>query len=130
MASKLNFEFVSPMASVFSGEVDGVLIPAKEGDAEILPLHAPFMTALRVGVVEIKITNSRNLKFLIDGGFADIALDQVTLLAEKSFDLIQSSKEDFDKIMIDVANDLEKAEDEQLKEELLIKEEILEANYS
>ena len=130
MSSKLNFEFVSPMSSVFSGEVDSVLIPAKEGDAEILPLHAPFMTALRVGVVEIKITNSKNLKFLIDGGFADIALDQVTLLAEKSFDLIQSSKEDFDKIMIDVANDLEKAEDEQLKEELLIKKEILEANYS
>ena len=36
----------------------------------------------------------------------------------------------FDKIMIDVTNDLEKTEDEQLKEELLIKKEILEANYS
>ena len=72
MSSKLNFEFVSPMASIFSGEVDSVLIPAKEGDAEILPQHAPFMTALRVGVVEIKIANSENLKFLIDGGFADI----------------------------------------------------------
>ena len=32
--------------------------------------------------------------------------------------------------MIDVTNDLEKTEDEQLKEELLIKKEILEANYS
>ena len=42
MSSKLNFEFVSPMASIFSGEVDSVLIPAKEGDAEILPQHAPF----------------------------------------------------------------------------------------
>ncbi len=76
MSSKLNFEFVSPMASIFSGEVDSVLI------------------------------------------------------AERSFDLIESSKEDFDKIMIDVTNDLEKTEDEQLKEELLIKKEILEANYS
>ena len=46
--------------------MDSVLIPAKEGDAEILPQHAPFMTALRVGVVEIKIANSENLKF-IDG---------------------------------------------------------------
>ena len=110
--------------------MESVVSPAKEGDAEILPQHAPFMTALRVGVVEIKIANSENLKFLIDGGFADIALDQITLLAERSFDLIESSKEDFDKIMIDVTNDLEKTEDEQLKEELLIKKEILEANYS
>ena len=61
--------------------------------------------------------------------FADIALDQITLLAERSFDLIESSKEDFDKIMNDGPIIL-KTEDEQLKEELLIKKEILEANYS
>ena len=130
MSSKLNFDFVSPMSSIFSGEVDGILIPAKEGDAEILPQHAPFMTALRVGVVEIKLTDSENLKFLIDGGFADIAHDQVTLLAERSFDLVKSSKKDFDKIINDVAKDIEKSEDDREKEDLLIKKEILEANYS
>ena len=130
MSSKLNFDFVSPMSSIFSGEVDSILIPAKEGDAEILPQHAPFMTALRVGVVEIKLTDSENLKFLVDGGFADIALDQVTLLAERSFDLVKSSKEDFDKIINDVAKDIEKSEDDREKEDLLIKKEILEANYS
>ena len=130
MSSKLNFDFVSPMSSIFSGEVDSILIPAKEGDAEILPQHAPFMTALRVGVVEIKLTDSENLKFLIDGWFADIALDQVTLLAERSFDLVKSSKEDFDKIINDIAKDIEKSEDDREKEDLLIKKEILEANYS
>ena len=130
MSSKLNFDFVSPMSSIFSGEVDSILIPAKEGDAEILPQHAPFMTALRVGVVEIKLTDSENLKFLIDGGFADIALDQVTLLAERSFDLVKSSKEDFDKIINDIEKDIEKSEDDREKEDLLIKKEILEANYS
>ena len=118
------------MSSIFSGEVDSILIPAKEGDAEILPQHAPFMTALRVGVVEIKLTDSENLKFLIDGGFADIALDQVTLLAERSFDLVKSSKEDFDKIINDVAKDIEISEDDREKEDLLIKKEILEANCS
>ena len=130
MSSKLNFDFVSPMSSIFSGEVDSILIPAKEGDAEILPQHAPFMTALRVGVVEIKLTDSENLKFLIDGGFADIALDQVTLLAERSFDLVKSSKEDFDKIINDIEKDIGKSEDDREKEDLLIKKEILEANYS
>ena len=130
MSSKINFDFVSPMSSIFSGEVDSVLIPAKEGDAEILPQHAPFMTALRVGIVEIKLTDSENLKFLIDGGFADIVLAQVTLLAERSFDLGKSSKEDFDNIIYDVAKDIEKSEDDREKEDLLIKKEILEANYS
>ena len=57
MSSKLNFDFVSPMSSIFSGEVDSILIPAKEGDAEILPHHAPFMTALRIGVVAVTYTH-------------------------------------------------------------------------
>ena len=59
-----------------------------------------------------------------------IALDQVTLLAERSFDLVKSSKEDFDKIINDVAKDIEISEDDREKEDLLIKKEILEANYS
>ena len=42
MSSKLNFDFVSPMSSIFSGEVDGILIPAKEGDAEIF-LSMPLL---------------------------------------------------------------------------------------
>ena len=81
-------------------------------------------------IVEINLIDSENLKFLIDGGFADIALDQVTLLAERSFDLVESSKEDFDKIINDVAKDIEESEDDEEKEDLLIKKEILEANYS
>ena len=127
MTSKLNFEFVSPMSSVFSGEVDSVLLPAKEGDAEILPEHAPFMTALRVGIVEIKINDSENMSFLIDGGFADVALNQVTLLAERSFNLKDSSKEEFEEAINDVNKRLEDTENNSEKESLLLKKQILES---
>ena len=128
MSSKINFEFVSPEASLFSGEVVSVLLPAKEGDAEILPLHAPFMTALRVGIVEIKISESENMKFLIDGGFADVANDNVTLLAEKSFNLLESSKEDFLIELDKVNKSLEETEDLIERESLLAKKLILESN--
>ncbi len=128
MSSKINFEFVSPEASLFSGEVVSVLLPAKEGDAEILPLHAPFMTALRVGIVEIKVSESENMKFLIDGGFADVANDNVTLLAEKSFNLLESSKEDFLIELDKVNKSLEETEDLIERESLLAKKLILESN--
>ncbi|MEC7734595.1 MAG: ATP synthase F1 subunit epsilon [Pseudomonadota bacterium] len=128
MSSKINFEFVSPESSLFSGEVVSVLLPAKEGDAEILPLHAPFMTALRVGIVEIKISESENMKFLIDGGFADVANDNVTLLAEKSFNLLESSKEDFLIELDKVNKSLEETEDLIERESLLAKKLILESN--
>ena len=128
MSSKLNFEFVSPEASLFSGEVVSILLPAKEGDAEILPLHAPFMTALRVGIVEIKVSESESMKFLIDGGFADVANDNVTLLAEKSFNLLESSKEDFLIELDKVNKSLEETEDLIERESLLAKKLILESN--
>ncbi len=128
MSSKINFEFVSPESSLFSGEVVSVLLPAKEGDAEILPLHAPFMTALRVGIVEIKVSESENMKFLIDGGFADVANDNVTLLAEKSFNLLESSKEDFLIELDKVNKSLEETEDLIERESLLAKKLILESN--
>ena len=130
MSLKLNFDFVSPMSLLFSGEVDSVLIPAKEGDAEILPQHAPFMTALRVGIVEIKIEDNKNLKFLIDGGFADIASDKVTLLAERSFDLLESSKEEFERTINNIIQEIDNIENNFEKENLLIKKEILESNIS
>lgn len=128
MSSKINFEFVSPESSLFSGEVVSVLLPAKEGDAEILPLHAPFMTALRVGIVEIKISESENMKFLIDGGFADVANNNVTLLAEKSFNLLESNKEDFLIELDKVNKSLEETEDLIERESLLAKKLILESN--
>ena len=128
MSSKLNFEFVSPESSLFSGEVVSILLPAKEGDAEILPLHAPFMTALRVGIVEIKVSESESMKFLIDGGFADVANDNVTLLAEKSFNLLESSKEEFSIELDKVNKNLEETEDLIEKESLLAKKLILESN--
>jgi len=130
MSLKLNFDFVSPMSLLFSGEVDSILIPAKEGDAEIFPQHAPFMTALRVGIVEIKIEDNKNLKFLIDGGFADIASDKVTLLAERSFDLLKSSKDEFEQTINDINQEIDNIENNLEKENLLIKKEILQSNIS
>ena len=51
MAGKLSFSLVSPEREVFNGLVDQVDAPGAEGDFGVLADHAPFMTALREGVV-------------------------------------------------------------------------------
>jgi len=53
MDTKINFDFVAPEGSIVSSDVDMVLIPGKEGDAGILFNHAPYMTTLRQGIVEV-----------------------------------------------------------------------------
>ena len=87
MNNKINFDFVSPEASIVSSEVDMVLIPGIDGDAGILPDHAPFMTTLRQGIVEVTFEQGKVKKYLVEGGFADITQDKMTILAETSLNL-------------------------------------------
>lgn len=81
MAEKLHFSLVAPEREVFSGEVDRVDAPGVEGDFGVLANHAPFMTALREGVVTV-VDGSSTRVFQIHGGFADVNAQGLTILAE------------------------------------------------
>ena len=90
MNNKINFDFVSPEASIVSSEVEMVLIPGIDGDAGLLPNHSPFMTTLRQGIVEVTFEEGNVKKYLVEGGFADITQDKMTILAENSLNLSDS----------------------------------------
>ena len=92
MNTKINFDFVSPEELIVSSEVDMVLIPAKEGDAGILPNHAPYMTVLRQGIVEVTFDKDNIKSYLVEGGFADVTPDKITILAESSLNLTDINK--------------------------------------
>ena len=87
MDTKINFDFVSPEESIVSSEVDMVLIPAIEGDAGILPNHAPYMTILRQGIVEVTFEKDNIKQYFVEGGFADVTPQKITILAESSINL-------------------------------------------
>lgn len=111
MNNKINFDFVSPEVSIVSSEVEMVLIPGIEGDAGILPNHSPFMTTLRQGIVEITFEEGNVKRYLVEGGFADINQDKMTLLAENSLNLSDLDSNTL-KTEIDIINDrLASAED-------------------
>ena len=83
MAGKLSFSLVSPEREVFSGLVDQVDAPGVEGDFGVLADHAPFMTTLKVG--QVKVYNGGAVKvFEIEGGFADVTPEGLTILAEQA----------------------------------------------
>ena len=92
MDTKINFDFVSPEELIVSSEVDMVLIPAKEGDAGILPNHAPYMTVLRQGIVQVTFDKDNIKSYLVEGGFADVTPDKITILAESSLNLTDINK--------------------------------------
>ena len=128
MDTKINFDFVSPEESIISSEVDMVLIPAIEGDAGILPNHAPYMTILRQGIVEVTFEKDNIKQYLVEGGFADIAPQKITILAENSINLtdIDDSvlKEKLQQIDENISNASES------DKELLIEKKALIENFS
>jgi len=50
-------EIVSPEATLFSSEVDSVVVPGVMGEFEMLNNHAPIVSLLKEGTVKIKMHN-------------------------------------------------------------------------
>ena len=87
MSELFKFELVSPEKLVLAAQVQQVLVPGTEGDFGILSGHAPVMTSIRPGVLEV-ITRSGNAKrFYVRGGFAEADPDGLVVLAQQSIDL-------------------------------------------
>jgi F-type H+-transporting ATPase subunit epsilon len=75
-----SFELVSPERVLYSGDVSSVVVPAAEGDITVLASHAPFMSALRSGVVTV----DGGKRLFVLGGFVDVNASGLTLLAEQA----------------------------------------------
>jgi F-type H+-transporting ATPase subunit epsilon len=85
-----HFELVSPERLLFSGEVESVVVPGVEGQFTVLKDHAPVMSILRAGIVEINESPNRAAdKLVVRGGFADVAASGLTILADQATPLEQ-----------------------------------------
>lgn len=92
MADTLHFSLVSPAKEMFSGEVDHVIAPGSEGQFGVLPRHAPFMTTLKNGVVEVLRGGKDDMRIFVRGGFADVTPAGLTILAEEAVNLAEADK--------------------------------------
>jgi F-type H+-transporting ATPase subunit epsilon len=84
--AKLHFDLVSPERLLISAEVDQVDVPGSEGDFGVLPLHAPVMTTLKPGVLTVHQGGKAD-KYFVRGGFAEVTLEGLTVLAEEALPL-------------------------------------------
>ena len=84
-----HFELVSPEKLLFSGEVEAVVVPGIEGQFTVLKDHAPVMTVLKAGIVEIDEASAKKTRLFVRGGVAEVAGHVLTLLAEQASPLEQ-----------------------------------------
>jgi F-type H+-transporting ATPase subunit epsilon len=74
-------EIVSQDRTVFTGDVDIVVLPGAAGEMGILPRHAPVLTTLKYGIIKIR-RGGREELYTVAGGIAEVQPDIVTILAD------------------------------------------------
>ncbi|HWI54457.1 MAG TPA: F0F1 ATP synthase subunit epsilon [Desulfobacteria bacterium] len=82
MADKnLTVEIVTPERLVYSEPAEMVVAPGVEGYLGILPLHAPIVSGLEIGVLKV-VAGGKESKLAISGGFMEVSNDKVVILAD------------------------------------------------
>jgi F-type H+-transporting ATPase subunit epsilon len=85
MADRLQFELVSPERLLISREVGMVVVPGAEGDFGVLPDHAPLISTVRPGVIDVYDDGAAiSDRIFVSGGFAEVTGERCTVLAEQA----------------------------------------------
>ncbi len=108
MADTLKLELVSPERLLLSEQVEMVLVPGAEGVFGVLPLHAPTLSTLRPGFVDVYKAGVVTERFFVTGGFAEVtgstctvlvyeAIPQATLTREYAAERLAAAKARLDR---------------------------------
>ena len=93
MAELFKFELVSPEELLLSQEVQQVLVPGTEGNFTVLAGHAPVISTLRPGVLDMLDEAGREERIYVRGGVAEVNPNGLTVLAEDAVPLAELSPE-------------------------------------
>lgn len=77
----IHLEIVTAERVVLSDDVDMISAPTRDGRVGILPRHAPLLTVLEVGELEI-VKNGVRTPYALSGGFMEVLPNRVTILAD------------------------------------------------
>ena len=84
MADTVEFELVAPERLLMSTPVSMVVVPGAEGDFGVLPGHAPFISPVRTGVIDVYRDGAVERRIFVSGGFAEVTPERCTVLADEA----------------------------------------------
>ena len=88
MPDPFQFELVSPERLLLSEPVEQVVVPGWDGYFTVLKGHAPFMSTLRPGVIEVSKAGQTD-RIFVRGGLADVSVAGLTILAGQAIPLAE-----------------------------------------
>jgi F-type H+-transporting ATPase subunit epsilon len=93
MADLFKFDLVSPEDLLLSQDVQQVLVPGTEGNFTVMPGHAPVLSTMRPGVIDVTDEAGNEERIYVRGGVAEVNPKGLTVLAEEAVPLAELSSD-------------------------------------
>ena len=84
MPDRVEFELVTPERLLFSEPVEMVVVPGTEGNFGVLPGHAPLISTIRPGMIEIYEGQNLTRRIFVVSGVAEVTAERCTVLADEA----------------------------------------------
>ncbi|MEE8502564.1 MAG: F0F1 ATP synthase subunit epsilon [Kiloniellales bacterium] len=109
---KVEFELVSPEKLLLSERVDMVVVPGEEGNFGVLAQHAPLISAVRPGVIDVHNGGKVTEQIFVAGGFAEVTPARCTVLAEQAVPIAEIDRSAAEQQLKDAQEDVADAKDD------------------
>jgi F-type H+-transporting ATPase subunit epsilon len=82
--AEFTFRLVTPQRIVFEGPVISIQAPGSEGYLGVLAHHAPLITTLKEGRLEMRDPSGRVTAYHVTGGFLEVSNNRASALADSA----------------------------------------------
>ncbi len=79
----MHLEILTPDKTVFSGRIKSVTVPGSKGPFTVLINHAPIISTLEAGEINLQTEKGDDIFFLINGGMIEVNNNKIMVLSEK-----------------------------------------------
>jgi len=87
-------------------------VPGAEGDFQVLANHAPVLSTLRPGLLDVVLPGGKERRIYVRGGFAEAGPDSLTVLAQTAIDSADLNKSALAQEIKDAEEDVTDAKDD------------------
>ena len=84
MADRVQFELVTPERLLLSEMVEMVVVPGTEGNFGVLPGHAPLISSIRPGMIDVYEGQTITRRIFVVSGIAEVTAERCTVLADEA----------------------------------------------
>ncbi len=84
MAGGLRCSIVTPTQTVLDQEVTYASFPAWDGQQGVIPGQSPMLSRLGIGALRLDLPEGGSRWYLLEGGFAQVRDDAITLLTNRA----------------------------------------------